>query len=85
MDQIRSSRMPMYDVMAEIAIKEAGNRPFATPVNPVFMSSYFVNENIRKLIPGRPYDAKRCLSFLVTPHKQENQSTQQIQAVKNRL
>ena len=59
------------DVMAEVAIKEAGNRPFATPVNPVFMSTYFINENIQKLIPGRPYDSKEMLKFLVTPHKQE--------------
>ena len=59
------------DVMAEVAIKEAGNRPFATPVNPVFMSTYFINENIQKLVPGRPYDSKEMLKFLVTPHKQE--------------
>ncbi len=59
------------DVMAEVAIKEVGNRPFATPVNPVFMSTYFINENIQKLVPGRPYDATEMIKFLVTPHKQE--------------
>jgi len=59
------------DVAAEIVIDEANNTPFATPINPVFMSSYFINENIQKLISGRPYDAKELMQFLITPHKQE--------------
>ena len=59
------------DVAAEIVIDEANSTPFATPINPVFMSSYFINENIQKLISGRPYDAKELMQFLITPHKQE--------------
>ena len=66
------------DVAAEIVIDEAIT-PFATPINPVFMSSYFINENIQKITSGRPYDAKELL-FLITPHKQKkNQFTQLIQ------
>jgi len=67
-----AGELPMYqDTVAEINITEANNSPFATPVDPVFMSSYFVNENIQKLIPGKPYDAETMLEFLITPHSAE--------------
>lgn len=67
-----AGELPMYqDTVAEINITEANNSPFATPVDPVFMSSYFVNENIQKLIPGKPYDAEAMLEFLITPHSAE--------------
>lgn len=67
-----NQELPMYqDTVAEINITEANNAPFATPVDPVFMSSYFINENIQKLIPGKPYDAEAMLEFLITPHSAE--------------
>lgn len=66
------NNIPQYgDIQAEVAIKEAENSPFATAVDPVFMSSFYINENIQKLIPGRPYAANDLLKFLMTPHKQQ--------------
>lgn len=66
------NNIPQYgDIQAEVAIKEAENSPFATAVDPVFMSSFYINENIQKLIPGRPYAANDLLKFLITPHKQQ--------------